>query len=109
METYDTFQHKMIASKVVDTYKHFDWPTLWLVADNGSVVTTPEHRFWTGSAWVAAGYLTPGSTIIDSKGQSHKVVMTMSGKNADVYNIHVANQDHDYFAGGYLVHNMKMN
>lgn len=109
IETYDFTLHRMVISSVVQSLEHKNLPTLWVVTSKGSVVTTPEHRFWTKQGWVAAGDLVAGeSYLVDSSGHYQKVLLIMAGARKDVYNLHVSNADHDYYAGDFLVHNFKL-
>ena len=100
---------RKVPSRVTETFKYEDKATLELISSKGQKVTTTSvHRFWTGNEWLAAGNFMPGWThIIDSQGNPQEVASVKNGPKADVYNLHVAHPDHNYYAGGFLVHNVK--
>ncbi len=105
VQSWDIVKQKMIQSRVVQTFKHYSKPTLWLVTSAGSVSTSSVHPFWTDHGWVEAGNLRPGTRVLDERGKFQTVLFTMKGGSRDVYNIQVDEVNHDYFANGLLVHN----
>ena len=109
VETWNTSLNKMVESPVVNTYSHKDIPTFLVITTSGLVNTTSDHRFWTGNMWMEAGRLIAGSSyLFDSNGHKQRVLLTMNGSTQSVYNLQVASSNHDYFANGYLVHNIKL-
>jgi hypothetical protein len=108
---YDVDADRMVPSRVVRTFEHPDVDTSVLV--NGTLRTTANHPFWVGGRWLEARYLQPGDALLTlsspSGGGMTMVatsvvsVETLAGRQT-VYNLEVDGQ-HDYFAGGVLVHN----
>ena len=107
VQTWDTDEQRLVSSQVTRTLKHYSQQTFWLVTGGGIVVTTPGHNFWTGQDWVAAKDLKPGTSyVVDNNGNRQKVLFSMYGSKQDVYNLHVASDNHNYIANGYVVHNL---
>lgn len=75
-----------------------------VISNNGSVKTTPEHKFYVvGNGWVEAKDLNVGDELILSNGTTNVVSVTDCG-TADVYDLQVKD-NHNFFANGILVHN----
>jgi hypothetical protein len=77
-----------------------------------TLATTPEHPFWTGKKWLAAGAVREGDRVacVEDGGlrlRTVRLVKPSLEERAPVFNLHVEHTDHNYFAGGCLVHNMK--
>ncbi len=113
---FDEASGQLATGTVVHTFVHPD--TERLVTVNGTLVTTVNHRFYTGGRWVAAERLSVGDDLLHAKSgaaegeaalsiepEAVRQVASLDGK-ATTYNFEVA-QHHDYFAGGVLVHNLK--
>lgn len=106
--TWDFDKLAPVVSVVVDVQRHEHRKTLVLTTDIGTVEVTAEHLFWTGAAWVTAGDLIPGvTTVVDRDGATHLVRGVSPGSTTTVHNLHVGHADHNYFADGHLVHNLK--
>ena len=73
---------------------------------NGIIKTTTNHPFYINDdKWVEAFNLKPGDKILHVDGEYHKVeTLEQLNHSTTVYNFEVEN-DHTYFAEGYLVHN----
>ncbi len=99
--SYDENEKELVSGEVTKTFVHPK--TDHLVVVNGSLVTTANHPFWSQGKWVAAEELAVGSPLFD--GASVNAIEMRDG-TATTYNFTVA-EYHDYFAGGYLVHNKK--
>jgi hypothetical protein len=102
--TWDFLLEQPVETTVTETFVHEDRETLRLVTLGGTVQTTAEHPFWTGTEWREAGDLCSGQTIMGLRGPWN-VLSCAPGAPATVYNIHVDHPDHNYFADGFLVHN----
>lgn len=106
VESWDTIAHRLIKTRVSQTFIHYSEPTLWLMTSNGSITTTSVHPFLTDSGWVDAGNLVPGkSYIYDASGHRQKVLMAIAGTPQTVYNLEIDNPNHDFIANNFIVHN----
>lgn len=106
---------QLVPTKVeeVQVHRDDDARTVLEITAGGHIVqVTAEHPFWNGQEWVPAGSLRPGAVVAAAAGGSLTsvtvmAVRTLPGLRA-VYNLHVAHDDHNYVANGFLVHNVKM-
>ena len=106
VKSWNTVTGRRVSSKVSKTFKHYNVETLWVVTTSGSLITTAEHPFWNGKEWIPAAELVSGrSQVFGSDNRPQMVIMTMKASKADVYNLEVDGAEHNYFAGGILVHN----
>jgi hypothetical protein len=102
--SYDESAGLNVTGRVTRTFVHPD--TRGLVELNG-ITTTREHRFFSAGRWVRADQLGPGAALQDPSGATPAVaVLTSLSRHATTYNFEVA-RTHTYYAGGFLVHNMK--
>jgi|GEM_PF-1276634 len=109
--SYDHHRGVVVEGRVVHTHQHAAQPTLHLTAPDGiSLGVTHNHPIYSPAkgAYVSAGSvddddrfvrLGAGNTTEQSIWSS-----TTTAATADVFNITVE-PDHNYFAGGVLVHN----
>ncbi len=108
---YDTDTGERRVSAVTETLVHETSTLLLLTLDDETLITTtPEHLFWTKRGWVAAGRLSSTDEVLRTDASWHFVRSAERRETETpmtVYNIHVADDVHDYFAGGVLVHNLK--
>jgi hypothetical protein len=111
--SYDVEQNAPVAGHVIDVYVHPNTPQLLRI--NGTLTTTPEHRFYVDGQWVPAGQLLIGDVLLsdvlagnDEASREHVTVTSLELLPGGVttYNLEIE-QVHDYFAGGVLVHNIK--
>ncbi|UYZ63418.1 polymorphic toxin-type HINT domain-containing protein [Hymenobacter weizhouensis] len=93
---------------VLQTMRHEATTLVELQVGPASVVTTPEHPFWTPAGWVEAGRLEEDARVLRSDGQlvglheaEHRI-----GEPVPVYNVEVADW-HTYLVGEWMlvVHN----
>lgn len=105
VESYDVNQHQMVSGTVSQTFVHTGAQTYVLKTTAGTIVTTANHPFWTGNKWVEAGDLKLGTQLLDDHGKTQMAMGGFKGPQATVYNLEVDNPNHNYFAGGILVHN----
>lgn len=108
--SFDTHARREVTGTVVRIFVH---PHTRRLARLNGIVTTPEHPFYANGAWVVAGQLSVGDTLAtlaraepDGRTlvtETTSELLLMSG-DTTTYNFEVA-EFHDYFAGGYLVHN----
>lgn len=110
VQTWHVDNKLIETTRVTAVMKHQDKETIVVETEDGArLTTTPEHPFWTGEKWLAAGKLMAGkSTVFNQHSEQRKVVKIVTGPKADVYNFHVTSPAHNYFVEGYLVHNMKI-
>lgn len=112
---YDVEAGRPTPSTVTHTFIHPDTEGLILV--NGDIVTTTSHPFFVNGKWVRADALRVGDELVHvgdgatalSAGPEPAEVTSLESKpgSATTYNIEVATH-HNYFAGGVLVHNLKL-
>ncbi len=105
--SYDLNTNKKVVNTVVEKYTHPDYPDYLII--NGSLRVTTNHRIWINNiAWVRADELKVGDIMTNSAGEDIVVsdIELKSGINT-VYNLHLASENHNYFADGILVHNGK--
>jgi hypothetical protein len=78
------------------------------LSDGTKLEATPEHPFYLPKkkSWVGATKLKTGSVLLARSGKLVKVkkVSFSKTKKADVFNLHMK-KNHNYYAGGILVHN----
>ena len=68
-----------------------------------------NHPFYSNGEWVEAGKLSIGDKILHVDGLEHTIeTIELSDESATVYNFEVEGT-HNYFAEGYLVHNVQKN
>jgi hypothetical protein len=107
---FDIAAGRAVDELVEELIVHHDHPALVVV--NGDLTTTPEHRFYADGAWIRADELRVGSLLTTVAGESDRpslravTSLVETGEGTTVYNLEVREQ-HDYFAGGVLVHNLK--
>lgn len=110
--SYDTTTGIKVTGHVAQLFVH---PHTKRLARLNGIVTTPEHRFYVNGAWVAAGALSIGDTLSlatitdrilgpETLATEPTVELLLMAGDVTTYNLEVA-VFHDYFAGGYLVHN----
>ena len=74
---------------------------------NGLIKTTTNHRFYSDGQWIQAGQLSIGDKILHVDGVEHMIkTLELNNEPKTVYNFEVY-ETHNYFAEGYLVHNVK--
>jgi hypothetical protein len=108
---YDEARHELVNGLVTQHFVHE--ATQALVVFNGTLVTTPEHRFYTTQGWRAAGELGPGDALLqvslDRPEPMHSEILQSSQMVTGPITTHNLEIEgvHTYFAAGYLVHNAK--
>jgi len=103
----------LMAADVTQTFRHPDAEGTVLV--NGHLRATPNHPFFVDGAWKRADELAVGDILTRLDGGTGgatrmmvapvrvETLKAVAGR-LTTYNLEVAGA-HDYFAGGYLVHN----
>jgi len=89
-------------SAVLKTFKHQASRYLFI---NQEIKVTFDHPLYINDQWLAAGQIKIGDKLLQEDGQAI-IVSAIETKTGDfsVYNLEV-NQNHNYFAQGYLAHN----
>jgi len=67
---------------------------------------TREHPLKTPDGWKYAGDLNAGDTLITPEGTIKVFSILEIKDNVTVYNLHIDDEDHNFFANGILVHNV---
>lgn len=101
--SYDLRTGEKIIAEVGDTFKHFESEYLVI---NESIGVTKNHPLLINCEWQPAGAANLGDALMDKNSQpvfvtSIDVIVRM----CFVYNLHIDNAAHNYFAGGILAHN----
>ena len=98
---------------VVAVYHHWRAIVCDLRVEGGPepIGVTPSHPFWSVDRgnWVPVGELRPGERLLGVTGTVQVQSLTLSEKEADVYNLEIEG-DHCYRVGqqGLLVHNQSI-
>lgn len=98
----NTLVHATVSNVKADVSTEFV-----LVTPEGvpTITTTPFHPFWTRSGWKNAGDLTDDDQVFTLDGWRDIHIERKMSDPIPVYNIHVDDPVHDFFAGDVLVHN----
>ena len=92
-----------VQSKVTETFVHDDVDKYLVI--NDKIKATPNHPFYSNGEWKEIGELSIGDKILHVDGIEHNIEsIEQIDEPAIVYNIEV-DENHNYFAEGYLVHN----
>lgn len=110
--SWDTEADSLVERRVLAHHRREAPGALTLEVDGGAELTvTAEHPFWDplGRAWVEAGALGTGSLVAELVEGDLLPVQVASIEQVPgalrVHNLTVAGPEHNYFAGGVLVHN----
>lgn len=109
--SFDEATNALVPGRVERTFIRQDADSLVVV--NGALFATPNHPFYTQRGWVLAGLLRDADRLVglhDAKsGIAARVepdevrTLTVVPTAVTTFNLRVAHQ-HNYFAGGFLVH-----
>jgi hypothetical protein len=102
--SFDETTGAITAGTVAQLLVHDRTPEL--VRVNGNLLTTGEHRFYTDRSWVRADALHADLSLRTLEGYAPVQSVEVLPGGVTTYNFEVEGT-HTYFAGGYLVHNMK--
>jgi pretoxin HINT domain-containing protein len=106
--SYNLLLDAIVSTRVVEVFKHERESTKPLLLINGYLKVTPEHLLWDGFMWRDAGGFEVGDELLNVDGGAMKITsIELLQSDETVYNLHVDNVLHNYFAGGVLVHNAK--
>ena len=100
--SYDTASGHSVAGTVTRTFVHAN--TEPIIVINGSLKATANHPFYLNGGWVRADQLKVGDVLTTLSGNLSISRLDTEHSDESVYNLEVDGQ-HNYFAGGILVHN----
>lgn len=111
---YDEVQRSVTAQRVLQVHAHASEPVFraYIVGLAVPLIVTAHHRFFLAQRWVAFRQLTVGAELffydhtLREAFPRHLEAVEPAGETP-VYNLSV-DEHPNYFAGGILVHNMKM-
>jgi PKD repeat protein len=104
--SFDLKTNSIKESNVTHLTVHDDFSYMII---NGIIKTTSNHPFYSDGNWIEAGNLSVGDKILHVDGLEHTIeTIELSDESATVYNFEVEGT-HNYFAEGYLVHNIQKN
>ncbi len=108
--TYNEKTGELSEGSIGNILKKKEFLLIQLEAGDGSVIkSTPLHKFYIkGKGWVAAQDVVKGDIVV-KKDKSESIIVDrkdLSGE-VDVYHIIDVKDNHNYFAEGILVHNLK--
>ncbi len=99
---------KTLETNEVTTIFNHDKEDVYLLV-NGTLKVTPVHRVLTKGEWKEIGTLAVGDTLTDMKGNDVLIAsIEKVNEKVDIYNFEVSPL-HTYIAGGFIVHNRKLN
>ncbi|MAF25612.1 hypothetical protein CL634_08595 [bacterium] len=102
--SYNHKTKKIIESTVMKAFEHKNTP--WYLVINDSLRVTPMHEIYNGLQWKKAKDFQIGDHIQTFDGTLRKIeTMERIDLSTRTYNIHVDDENHNYFAEDYLVHN----
>ena len=106
---YDTATGVTRPQRVSKTFRHAAGENQdGMVLINGTVRATGNHPVYANGRFVRADELATGDSLVELSGDSPRATsiqaIEMSGEAVETFNLEV-DADHDYFAGGVLVHN----
>lgn len=103
-----SFNHqtgKQELKKIITTRHLINKDVVDVRAGSDTITCTPDHRFWNGSAYIAAKDMLWGSVLnLQSTAVGVSKVSPVLATKVDVYDIQVEG-NHNFFANGVLVHN----
>ena len=103
--SYDEENGAIVKSKVQSTLSHIDPEIVSVETDEGAVSCSPEHRFYTDQGIKKMSELSVGSYLKRWYGFSRIKRMKWVKRPTVTYEIFL-NEPHNYFANGFLVHNV---
>lgn len=98
-----------LSEAVVSTVEEtFDFEADGYLLINGKLGVTPNHMIYANDKWIPAGELKTGDILTTPKGEGYVNSIEQVQGRVKVYDIHVTDEPHNYFAEGILVHNKQM-
>lgn len=104
--TFDFKTQANITTKVTQVFHHAAEQTKFYLVFNDHLGVTPNHQLYTPFGWLEAGTLNIGDALVDIHGNEIEIVsIAVVGESVPTYNLHVDNENHNYYANDILVHN----
>ncbi len=106
VQSYDTATGSFKADRVVAHIVHPQVDGTYLTV-NGNLHVTANHPVYINGSWQDMGNARVGDTLVNDAGQTVTITSITESEPGihDLYNLHLAGKDHNYFAEGVLVHN----
>lgn len=106
VQSYDTATGSFKADRVVAHIIHPQVNGTYLTV-NGNLHVTANHPVYINGNWQDMGNAKVGDTLINDAGKTVTITSITESEPGthDLYNLHLAGEDHNYFAEGVLVHN----
>lgn len=104
--SYDHASGKLISATVSETYHHTaeEAGEYYLIV-NEIIHVTPNHPLFINGAWAEAGTLKFGDTLQTPDGTTSVRSLARIFRKIETYNLHIDDENHNYFADGILAHN----
>jgi len=107
--SYDLKKGVLVKNRVVEKLIHPDYPGGYFLI-NGTLKVTGNHRVFLSNKakWERVDSIKVDDVLLNEEGQDTVVesIEQFDGNN-NVFNLHMAGDNHNYFAENYLVHNQK--
>lgn len=102
--------HQFVSAEVCEVFHHKPEDTVGYVWINDALGVTPEHMVFVNCSWKPVQLIQLGDFFLHVDGCSIVMVNKLEWipTNVPVYNLHTAEDNHNYFANGVLVHNSKV-
>jgi intein/homing endonuclease len=103
--SYDSDRRIMKENTVAELLVHQDQPYQYFII-NSRLKVTPNHRFFINRQWLRADEIKIGDYLTLADGTKEMIIkIEAKGTVTKVYNLHLRNQPHNFFAQRILVHN----
>jgi RHS repeat-associated protein len=105
--SWDEATRQIVQERVTAVMPHSDDSIAVLTLENGVVITTPDHPFYTVEAgWLEAGLLFPGMHVVTSTGEAEVRALQVRMQTGELWDLTVEHSHTFYVGTGqWLVHN----
>ncbi|OGK64547.1 hypothetical protein A2313_00860 [Candidatus Roizmanbacteria bacterium RIFOXYB2_FULL_41_10] len=104
--SYNFKKHNLTKNKVVEVLKHQSNDGYYYLINKKIKVTGNHPMFTNNQTWKRVDQLTLSDTLLNENGEPEEIKQIEKRKGGLViYNLHLQNQEHNYFANGVLAHN----
>lgn len=95
-------------ARVTELVRHKEAKDGYLII-NGALKVTPEHLIFLNDGWMPADSAKMGDKLISESGEEITIdyLERVNNPIKGVYNLHLDSKEHNFFAEGILVHNLK--
>jgi intein/homing endonuclease len=102
--SYNPTTKQFAYSNIIELFHHPKEERKYLII-NGVLKVTPNHPLFVDGSWKEAELLKVGDKLFTGNSTLKEIISIEKKRaNVPVYNLRVAD-NHNYFAGGFLVHN----